>query len=322
MLAFTLRRLAQGIPLLLGVVVLLFVLLQLMPGDPVQALVGGYPVPPSYRHAIAEQFHLDDPLWSRFVAYVGQLAQGKLGYSFASHQSVAGLVLDRLPATLLLVGAGIVASSVGGVLAGTVAAMTGSRKLDGAINTSVLIAFAVPSFWLGQMLILFLSVRLGWFPTQGMQSIASTSTGAAIVGDRLWYLALPALALCARQLATVTRVTRASVRETLTQDYIVTAELKGLHRRQIIGRHVLRNSMLPVVTVIGYQCGLALAGTVLIERVFSWPGIGSLLLQAIAQRDNSLIIGVVLVIAVLVILINLVTDLVYGMLDPRIRRAT
>ncbi len=321
MARYAVRRLLQAIPLLFGVVVILFTLLQLTPGSPIQALVGDYPVPHAYRVALVREFHLNQPVWEQFFSYLFNLLKGNLGYSFADHQSVAGVIFSRLPHTLLLAGVGVASAAVMGVGLGAVAAMSRRGKVDGAVNTFVLAAFSMPSFWLGQLLIIFFSVDLGWFPTQGMAPIQSNASGIVMVAQHVWYLVLPAIALCAGVLAAVTRVTRTSMLDAMSQDHVTTAELKGMSRWQILRHHVLRNAMIPVVTIVGYRFGIALAGTVLIETVFSWPGIGLLLIQSIDKRDNQVIMGIVLVVAVIVIITNFLTDLAYGALDPRVRNS-
>lgn len=321
MLSFVGRRVLQAVPLFAGVVVLVFVLLQLTPGDPLQAMVGAYPVPDEFRAELSAQFHLNDPLWTQFYYYVTNLLQGNLGHSFAAHESVLALILERLPNTLLLTGSGYLVGIVIGLIVGLIAAMTRRRALDSGLSVAVLVAYAIPSFWLGQLLVMFLAVKLGWFPTQGMEPLASTSTGPAWYWERLQYLALPMLTYAAYEGARVMRITRISVIETMRQDYITTARLKGVRPRDIIRKHVLRNSLLPVLTLTGYSFAVSMGGSVLIETVFSWPGLGLLFIESIRNRDNQVVLGIVLFIAVMVIVFNILVDVINAWLDPRIRRA-
>jgi peptide/nickel transport system permease protein len=314
------RRLLQAIPLLVGVVFIVFVLLQFTPGDPVQAIVGQYPAPPAFRASLTAEYHLNSPVWARFWYFLVNLAHGNLGYSFASNESVGGLIADRLPNTLLLASSGFIVGILIGAVIGVITATSQQRGVDTLITSGVLVAYAIPSFWLGQLLVIYFAVRLDWFPTQGMAPLDSNATGIYWVMERLSYLALPMLTYAVYEAARVTRLTRVGVIETLGQGYMITARMKGLSRPQIIRGHVLRNSALPVVTAMGYSFAVAMGGSVLIETVFSWPGIGLLLVDSIKRRDNQVVIGVVLVIAVAVIVMNLLVDLAHAWLDPRIRQ--
>lgn len=321
MLRFVATRLLAAIPVLFGVVLALFLMIEFAPGDPVQAIVGDIPVTEEFREEVAAKHHLDDPVWERFIAYVGNVLQGDLGYSTAGRQPVADLIWSRLPATALLIGTSLTIAAVLGTALGLTAASAKDKWPDHAINSWVLIAFATPGFWLGQLLVSAFALGLGWFPTGGMRTIGGEATGFGSVVDVLHHLVLPVIALCSLELASVTRVGRASGIEVLKQDQITTARLKGLGRGAILRRHVLRNSLLPVVTVVGFRAGTALAGTVLIESVFSWPGMGLLLTDSIIDRDNQVIVGIVLMLAVMAVLMNILTDIAYGLLDPRIRTA-
>lgn len=319
MARFVVLRLLQAIPMMVVVIVLVFVMLQLTPGDPVQAIVGQFPVPPEFRAAIEQRYHLNDPFLTRLLHYFLNLLHGDLGYSFQSQQPVIDLILERAPRTLLLAGAAFLIGVPTGIGIGLLCATTRNRHVDRFWTTTVLVGYAVPGFWLGQLLVILFAMQLGWFPTQGMSPLISRAHGAAWLLERLRYLALPAVTYAVYEATRVARLMRASVADTLGQGYIVTARAKGLSRGKIIRRHVLRNSSLPVVTVMGYAFGVAMGGAVLIETVFSWPGIGLLLIEAIRVRDNQTVVGVVLFISLAVILMNLLVDLFYGLLDPRIR---
>ncbi len=319
MARYILVRILQAIPMVACVVVLVFVLLQFTPGDPVQAIVGDYPVPPAFRAAIVLQYHLDDRLPIRLLQFFVNLLHGDLGYSYQQQDFVTHLIIQRAPRTLLLAAAAFAIGVPAGIGIGLLSATTRSGNVDRFWTTAVLVGYAVPGFWLGQLLVILFAMRLGWFPTQGMAPVFSRASGAAFVLQRVRYLALPAITYAVYEATRVARLMRASTIETLGAGYIVTARAKGLSRGAIIRGHVLRNSSLPVLTVMGYAFGVAMGGAVLIETVFSWPGIGLLLIEAIRNRDNQVVVGVVLFISVAVIVMNLIVDILYGLLDPRIR---
>jgi peptide/nickel transport system permease protein len=313
-------RIVQAIPMVIAVIVLVFVMLQLTPGDPVQAIVGQYPVPPEFRAAIVREYHLNDPLPARLLQYFISLLHGNLGYSFQEQESVITLILQRAPRTLLLAFAAFTIGVPTGVGIGLLCATSRSRQVDRFWTTTTLVGYAIPSFWLGQLFVILFAMRLGWFPTQGMAPLISQANGpVGFVLERLRYLALPAITYAVYEATRFARLMRASTIETLSAGYIVTARAKGLSRSAIIRGHVLRNSSLPVLTVMGYAFGVAMGGSVLIETVFSWPGVGLLLIEAIRNRDNQVVVGVVLFVSLAVIVMNLIVDLLYGLLDPRIR---
>lgn len=232
------------------------------------------------------------------------------------------LILQRAPRTLLLAAAAFVIGVPAGIGIGLLSATSRNRHVDRFWTTVALVGYAIPGFWLGQLMVIVFAMRLGWFPTQGMAPLISHATGpAGFLLERMRYLALPAITYAVYEATRVARLMRASTIETLGAGYIVTARAKGLSRGAIIRGHVLRNSSVPVLTVMGYAFGVAMGGAVLIETVFSWPGIGLLLIEAIRNRDNQVVVGVVLFISVAVIVMNLVVDILYGLLDPRIRIA-
>ncbi|MFG1955457.1 ABC transporter permease [Micromonospora sp. NPDC048830] len=312
-------RLLQALPLILGVVCINFLLVQLAPGDPVTALVGDFPAPPEYVAAVRAEYGLDEPLYEQLLLYLRSLLQGDLGYSFAHRESVASLIGARIGPTLLLVITAMGVAAIAGVLLGVLASVRQGSTLDSGIQFVSLAGYAIPVFWLGQILVIFLSLRLGWFPTGGMGSIRNPGEGFARVTEVATYLVLPAFALSCRYIALNMRITRTSMLETLRKDFVVAARARGMSERAVVTRHGLRNALLPVVTVIGYNLGFALSGSVLIETVFNWPGLGSLLFEAVTDRDYPVLLGVLLVITLGVVVANLVTDLVYAVLDPRIR---
>lgn len=322
MLRHVLKHIAQAIPVLLGVVVLIFCLLQLIPGDPVQAMVGDMPVPPALRAALEARFHLNDPFPVRLLNYVWNVLHGDLGYSMNFRRPVFDILAERFPRTLLLAGSGYAIGIFIGVLIGIQSAVTSRRSVDQAWSVLVLVGYAVPTFWLGQLLVMLFSIRLGWLPTQGMGPLMSRASGFDWFLERATYLALPVTTYTVLEATRVARYMRASVLDTLEQGYIVTARQKGLTRREIVIGHVVRNSILPVITVTGYSFGTAMGGAVLLETVFSYPGIGTLMVEAVRARDTQLIVGVVVLIACSVVIMNVVVDLLYAALDPRIRVAT
>lgn len=300
-----------------GLLVLNFCLIHLAPGDPVIAL-GGEHGDAAYYAFLRTRFGLDRPLPEQLLTYVANVLRGDLGTSFVHGRSVASVIAERLPATLLLVSTALVLSSVAGVGLGMVAARRRGRPADVTLNAVALLGYATPSFWLGQIALLALAVGLGLFPVQGMTDARDPRTGLAHVVDVLHHLALPALVLAANELALTIRLVRTGLLEALGADYVRAARAKGLPEAQV-ARHALRNVMLPVITVIGSRAGMFLSGAVLVEVVFAWPGLGRLLLSSLLSRDYPVLLGMFLVISVGVILANLVTDLAYARLDPRIR---
>jgi peptide/nickel transport system permease protein len=312
-------RLLQGIPMIIAVIVVCFLMLQLIPGDPVQAMVGDFPVTPAFREAIETRYRLNDPFLTRLGSYLLNIARGDFGFSYQNQLPVLQLIQERLPRTALLVVAGFVVAIPLGLLVGLTAGLSPNRSVDRIWTTATLVAFAVPTFWLGQIFIIGFSLKLGWFPTQGMGPFVSRATGIDWFFEKLLYLALPVTVFAIHEGARAARIMRASVQDTLAQGYIVSARMKGLSRQAIIYGHVLRNSILPVVTTSGYAFGSMLGGTVLLESVFTWPGLGLLLIEAVRARDNMTVVGVVVIAAVMVILVNIIVDVLYAVIDPRVR---
>lgn len=319
MLLHTAKHLAQALLVLTGVIVVIFCLLQMIPGDPVQAMVGDMPVPPALRASLEQRFQLNERFLARLLRYLTNVLHGDLGYSMNYRRPVLDILAERFPRTLLLAGAGYGIGIVIGIAIGIQSAVTPRRSVDRAWSSLVLIAYAMPTFWVGQLLVMLFAIQLGWLPTQGMGPMISRATGIDWVLERATYLVLPVATYAILEAARVARFMRASVSETLDQGYIVTARQKGLSRREIITGHVVRNSILPVITVMGYSFGTAMGGAVLLETVFSYPGIGSLMVESVRARDTQVIVGVVMLIACSVVVMNVVVDLLYAWLDPRIR---
>lgn len=316
---YALRRLLLAVPLLLGVVAINFTLIQLAPGDPVTILVGDYPAPPEYVEQVRREFGLDRPIGERLGRYLWQLLQGNLGYSFANRQPVLGLITGRLGATLQLTLTALIGASIVGVSLGLLAARQRGRPADGVTQAVALFGYSIPEFWLGQLLILLFAVGLGWLPSQGNRSLRAPAEGWAAVTDGLRYLLLPALALSLRYVALIARLTRSSVLEVLGADFILAARARGASERTVLAGHALRHAAAPVLTVIGYNFGFVLAGSALIETVFSWPGIGRLLFDSIARRDYPVMTAILLLVSATVVVVNLVTDVLYTAVDPRVQ---
>lgn len=318
-LAYALRRLAQAVPTVLAIVVLNFLLLQLAPGDAADVLAGeAGSATPEYMAQLRKTFGLDQPLAVQLLIYVKQVATFDLGYSFRHGMPVSELIASRLGPTLLLMGTVFLLAVSSGILLGSIAARHLNRWQDNLISTLTVLAYATPVFWAGLMLIVVFSIKLGWFPTSGMQQVAAFHEGFAKVKDIAHHLVLPAVTLTLFYLALYTRLMRASVLEQVSMDYVVTARAKGLTERQIVRRHVLRNAMLPVVTMAGVQVGAIFGGAVVVETVFAWPGLGLLAYESLFARDLNLLLGIFFVSTCLVVAVNLLVDLAYSMLDPRI----
>lgn len=306
-------------PTLLVIVVLNFALLQLAPGDAADVLAGeAGSATPEYMAQLRQKFGLDRPVHVQLAKYVQNIVTLDLGYSFRHNRSVARLIFDRLGPTLLLMVTVLVAAVAIGVLLGAIAARHLNRWQDGVISVITVLTYAMPVFWAGLMLIVLLSVKLGWFPTSGMEAVAAFHTGWERFADIAHHLVLPALTLTLFYLALYTRLMRASVIDQSVMDYVTTARAKGLNERQVLWRHLLRNACLPVVTMAGVQAGALLGGAVVVETVFAWPGLGLLAYESLFARDLNLLLGIFFVSACLVVAVNLAVDLVYALLDPRI----
>ena len=302
---FLVDRLLRLLVVVFGATLVAFVLLRLA-GDPASVLLGIFATP-EQREALRAELNLDDPLPLQFVAYVGQVLQGDLGESWKFREPATDVVFERFPATLELVGLGIGTALIVGLLLGVLTATRAGRALDGALMTFSLVARAVPTFWLGTLLILLFAVELNWLPTSG--KAGASSYVMPVVTIALFYVAEFAM------------VVRASMIEALASDYVRAATAKGLPRRLVLVRHALRNSLNPILSVVGVSFGALLGGTVIVEAVFSWPGVGLLAVQSVTQTDYPVLQAIVLLIALTVALVTMVTDILYGVLDPRIRKA-
>lgn len=314
------QRLLKAIPLLLAIVICNFVLLKLAPGDAAEVLAGEAGAGTAeYLAELRARFGLDQPVYMQLWHYVVKLVTLDLGFSFRHNQTVLSLILDRLPATLLLMFSGMGLAVLIGATLGVLASQRVNQLRDNIISVFAILSFSVPVFWLGLMLIVVFSVNLGWLPAGGMETMASGKQGVARLLDILRHMVMPVTTLGLFYVALYTRVMRASMLEVFNQDYVTTARAKGLSERRITFRHVFRNALLPMVTLVGVQFGTLLGGSVLVETVFSWPGLGRLAFEAVFQRDINLLLGVLLMCSVLVVLSNILVDVLYSQLDPRIR---
>lgn len=312
MFSYLMRRLIAMIPVLAVVAVVSFAIVHMAPGDPVLMILGEDATPTDIEN-LRRQLGLDRSLPVQFANYIGQLLRGDLGTSLFFSEPVARSILQRAEPTLFLTLMALTIALVLGLLMGVLAAVNRNTIIDQAVLVLSLFGVTMPNFWLGLNLILLFSVTLGWLPTSGYVSLA---TGG--IGGVLRSLLLPALALGFSQAALISRMTRSSVLEVLNHDYIRTARAKGVLPRMILMRHALRNALIPVLTVAGITLATLIGGSVVIETVFAIPGVGSLTIQSIFRRDYPVIQGTLIVVAALYVLVNLLVDLVYAWLDPRI----
>ena len=317
--SYALRRLLQAVPVVFAILVLNFLLLHLAPGDAAQVLAGeAGSATPEYMAQLRQRFGLDRPLALQLVLYLKNMLALDLGFSFRHNLPVLALILGRLGPTLLLMGTTLVVSVVAGVALGLLAAARAGSWRDTLISILALVSYATPLFWVGLMLIVVFSLKLDWLPTSGMETEAAFYEGWPRVVDIARHLVLPALTLSLFYMALYVRLMRAAVLEQAGMDYVTTARAKGLSETRITLSHVLRNAVLPVVTLAGVQVGSLLGGSVVVESVFAWPGLGLLAFQSLFARDFNLLLGIFFLSACLVVVVNLIVDVLYTLLDPRI----
>lgn len=314
MTAYILKRLISAVPVLLGISIIVFLIMARIPGDPATAMLGSYATPENVA-ALNEDLGLDKPLVPRYFSWLGNMLQGDFGRSFRLNRPVIDEVTERFRATLLLAGVSFVMCSVLGILAGVVSAARQYGFADKAITFAVLIGISIPSFFLGMMMILFFAVRGDWAPVSGMWPV---------YGDRnLWvlidHLKMPAIALAVVATGVIARMARSAMLEVLRQDFIRTARAKGVRERRVIWGHALRAAMVSIIPVLGIQAGFVLSGAVYIEKVFEWPGIGRMLVDAILRRDILLVQGGVVFVAACYVVFNIIVDVAQSLLDPRIK---
>jgi peptide/nickel transport system permease protein len=316
---FLARRLAQAIGILVCIVVINFVLVHLAPGDVVDVLAGeSGAADPGYVAGLREKFGLDHPIHIQLGRYLWNLARLDMGYSFRHNTPVISLIVQRLGPTLLLMVTSLSLAFVGGLVLGVTAAQRVRSLTDTLISVLALLAYATPLFWLGLMLIVVFTLKLGLLPGGGMYTVGASETLLGHALDVARHLVLPATTLSLFYMATYTRLMRASMLEVFGMEYVRTARAKGISERQVAYHHVVRNAILPMVTLLGVQIGSLLGGAVVVEVVFGWPGLGRLAFEAIFQRDLNLLLGILLLSSCLVIVVNVAVDLAYTALDPRI----
>jgi dipeptide transport system permease protein len=333
MLSFIARRLGLLIPTFFGVTLLTFALIRMIPGDPVEVMMGERRVDPEMHAEAMHRLGLDKPLYQQYFDYIGNLAQGDLGESLRTRESVWKEFITLFPATVELAFAALLFAGTLGLIAGVIAALKRGSLFDHGVMGISLAGYSMPIFWWGLLLIMFFSVWLGWTPVSGridllydippvtgfmlIDSLLSGEEGAFV--DALRHLILPAIVLGTIPLAVIARMTRSAMLEVLREDYVRTARAKGLSPARVVFVHGLRNALIPVLTVFGLQIGALLAGAVLTETIFSWPGIGKWLIESIGARDYPVVQNGILLIACLVILVNFIVDILYGLANPRIR---
>ena len=332
MLKYTLKRILMAIPVILGIVTIVFVLMRVFSSNPAYLLLG--------QRASAERvaeltsyLGLDQPIWRQYVIYLGQMLQGDFGDSLFSGLPVMQEIGERLPATIELALFSVLIASVLGVSLGVICAVKQNSALDRICQVGGLVGVSLPKFWLGLMLIILFAVNLGWLPVSGrfdFMNRPETITGFMILdsiitgnwaalGSTLRYMLLPGVSIAIASVGTIMRYTRSTMLETIRQDYIRTARAKGLRERVVIIHHALKNALIPIVTVIGMELGGLFSGSVLVETIFAWPGVGKYIVDGINNSDYAVVQGGCVLVAVIAVGMNLVVDLLYGLLDPRIR---
>lgn len=326
MTRYVLRRLAGAVPLVLGIATIIFFLIDLAPGDPVSLLIGPG-VSAEVMQQMRENFGLDEPVHIRYVKWVGAMLTGDLGYSFSQSRPVLDVILDVLPNTLLLSACALLLAFLFGVVLGTIQAVRQYSATDSVLSVVLLFFYSMPSFWLALMLILTLSLFARnvwelpvWFPASGMASTGYDSLSLlGRIADRARHLVLPSLSLALVLMAGIARYMRGSMLEVVRQDFVRTAQAKGLPESKVVFKHALRNALLPIITLVGLYIPFLFSGTIFIETIFAWPGMGRLIFDAISQRDFPLVTAGALFFAAMVVVANLVADVLYAVVDPRIR---
>lgn len=313
---YVIRKLLIMIPSLLGISVVLFGLLAMAPGDPFEELATNPAIPPEVRANLRAKFGLDDPIWMRYWHWLTAMLQGDWGFSFVSRMDVSTLILQRLPVTLVVIGASQVLAIAVAIPVGVLAATRPYSLFDQIANTFAFIGFSLPTFFTGLVLILIFSIQLDWLPFVYRADI--TATGWAFYWEHIKQSIMPVTVLGLFQGAALVRFVRSSVLDVIRLDYVTTARSKGIGERKVITKHVVRNALIPVVTLVALQMPIVFSGAVVTEQIFRVPGIGSLLISAMLANDTPVVMGVTFVSACLVVLFNLIADILYGWLDPRI----
>jgi peptide/nickel transport system permease protein len=315
MIAYTARRLVQMIPLLFGISILLFAVIQAAPGGPEGALLeSGRFIDPAVIEAYRERLGVDQPVYIQYVRWLSAAVSGDLGTSFSTTRPVTEMIVERLPATLELMGAAFVFAAIVAIVLGIVSAVRQYSWIDHLGTGLSFVGIAMPVFWFALILQLIFSVKLGWLPVAGTETVGATS-----LGDHLLHLILPAVVLSFRYIAGWSRYLRSSLLGALRTDYIRTARAKGLPERAVVGIHALRNALIPLISIMALNLAAIFSGAVITETVFAWPGIGRMFIQAMFARDYPLLMGILMMGSIMVVVFNLVADILYGILDPRIR---
>ena len=315
MLSYIIRKTLLAIPVLFGVTLIVFAIASAMPGDAVLAMITAES--PSSEQLIAMrrgELGLDQPIWLQYAHWIGQVSQGNLGRSFVNGRGVGAIILERLPMTVELMGVALLLAFVLGAAVGVASALRQYSATDYGLTLAGFIGVSIPDFFLGMLLVYAFALELPWLPSSGMQTLG----GSFSLRDHLLHLVLPAVSLALFRTAIFMRYARSGMLEVLHQDYMRTARAKGLRRRAIILRHGLRNALLPLITVLGLTLPTLFGGSVVVETIFQWPGVGLLFIDAVTNRDSPVIMSYVLITAVIVMVVNLLTDLAYGVLDPRV----
>jgi peptide/nickel transport system permease protein len=318
-LRYILSRLVKAALVVAAVVLLSFFLIRLAPGDAATVMAGqaGY-ADEAYIKSLRTEYGLDQPAPVQLWKYVSAVAHGDLGTSYGRGQKVLDVILERLPNTLLLDAFALVVAMGGGIWLGGLAARRPGSAGDAAVSLASMLFYAMPQFWLGMMLVLVFSAWLAWLPPFGIETLGADYTGLARLGDIAQHMILPGMTLALYYLANYARLTRVAMIEAGEQDFVKTARAKGLSERQVARRHILRNALIPLISYAGLQASILVGGSVVVENVFSWPGLGTLAYQAVGARDNPLLLGIFIVTALLVCLFNLFTDIAYSIADPRV----
>lgn len=319
MTKFILTRILWSVVAIFVVLIVNFIIVRIVPGDPIDAIIGDFPAPPEYVQQLEQQLGLDQPLHVQLFLYLQHLFAGDLGFSFANREAVLPLLLEKAQFSLMLMVPGLILASVFGVALAAWGASRPGTFVDSGTAAFSLAGFSMPVFWLAQLLMLLFAVNLGWLPAGGGGSSPGEVGFFASLGSRIEHLILPVACITLVYMAVIARVSRSAIGASIGQDYVRSAFTRGLSDRRVLWRHAVRSSAGPIVTVIGYNFGNVLTGAVLTETVFGWPGIGSAFVQAIGYRDYAVVQGVFLFAGVAVVLANLAVDLITAALDPRVK---
>lgn len=319
LIKYIIKRLLQGIPMILAVVILCFCIIQLAPGDPITLMTVGYTPTEEMREILEETWGLNQPVIEQLLNYLRRMLSGDFGYSYVQSATVVSVLAERLPKTFLLMFTSLGLSTIIGTLFGIYCSRKMYSLSDNIFRVIALVGYSAPMFWIAEVLILIFGVNLKWFPVSGMVSLRNNYTGLRYVLDVAHHMVLPVLTLTFWFSAMMIRITRTKMADVLQNDYIKTALAKGASERRVTFAHAFRNAMAPLVTVVGMEFGSMFMGACVIETIFAWPGTGRLMYNAICERDYNLVTGLFFVIAVSVIVVNIIVDIIYAILDPQIR---